>query len=147
MPKIWQGGDGSENVIYKAAQLVKCGRFSRGNEFLGSSDIKVKIEKKKFVFGCLCPLYNVVTANKFTKTCMWCTCRVMVLFIEPILTTTSFICMTIQAHTVLQKLFFRNQNYIIGHIKKTCQWGPVRIEKNFHESTLASVHIKNSWPL
>ena len=28
----------------------------------------------------------------------------MVFLIEPILTTTSFICMTIQAHTVLQKL-------------------------------------------
>ena len=34
------------------------------NECLGSTDIKVQIEKKKFVFGCLCPLYNVVMANK-----------------------------------------------------------------------------------
>ena len=30
-------------------------------------------------------------------------------FIEPTLTTTSFICMTIQAHTVLQKLFLGNK--------------------------------------
>ena len=36
---------------------------------------------------------------------------------ELLTTTTGFICMTIEAHTVLQKAIFRNQNYNTGQLR------------------------------
>ena len=44
----------------------------------------------------------------------------------------SFTCMTIQAHTALQKLFFENQNYIIGQL---C----------YFDNNLYVTNIKTNW--